>query len=60
MKVGKDGILHTFSLFTHFFVEISQQVHLMIFVVIQNLIYVVTNAYCYYCIEPKKEGERNE
>jgi hypothetical protein len=41
-------------------VKISQQVQLMIIVVIENLIYVVMNAYCSYCIEPKKEGERNE
>jgi len=33
---------------------------LMIFVVIQNLICVITNVSCCYCIEPKKEAERNE
>jgi len=100
MKVGKDGILHTFGLWNFayirfvefcihsicgilhtfglwnfayiqlvefcihsvclhtFSVKISQQVQLMIFIVIRNFICVVTNACC-YCFEPKKEGERN-
>jgi len=43
-----------------FFVKISLQVQLMIFVVIRNLIHAVMNVYCCYCTEPKKEGERNE
>jgi hypothetical protein len=43
-----------------FIVKMSQQVQLMTFVVIRNLIYVVINACCSYCIKPKKEGERNE
>jgi len=43
-----------------FFVKISRQLQLMIFVVTENVIYVVMNGYCSYCIEPKKEGEINE
>jgi len=45
--------------YAFFCVKISQQMQLMIFVMIRNLICVVTNACCCYYIEPKKEVERN-